>query len=527
MVAAAPRSRPGSGGTRHAYEVIVLGGQLGGAVAAALLAKRGYRVLLIEHDGVGPGYEQGGYLLPFAPFVMPQLKTMPAAEAALSELALNTPVQRAMRHQQPMLQLAMPHQRVDLLAAQLQPGQAHDPRTVSLERQLGSEGASLGAELSGLEATLESTQAFFRGLLNGPGLHPDGMMEGWELKSQVKKLPPGLSELGTSPLLRNGGPATDLLRAWGPFLHYAAIPDGPFAGRRPLAQMVHSLGHYPGGREGLRQLVCKKLLDLGGDILEAEGASSAVAESLLFEGSRLAGVQVFRNETPYRAQCVIGATDAQALRRLLPDKQKQKGLADLLDLSTIRRFLFTVNWVVKADALPMGMGELLLCDDSSVGPLLLQIYPARKVDGTTTGAAAAALAIKEEPELRVVCAAAFVPAAIRDGGELHQKEVADSISHLMSTLMPFADRHRLVASAPYLDAGGVRGSRLMPHPLYELATPAFLGVTGLPIRTPVKNLLLASREVLPSLGLEGEFIAALGAAKRVHESLKKRDFLNG
>ncbi len=519
----APRSRPGSGGTRHAYEVIVLGGQLGGAVTAALLAKRGYRVLLIEHDGVGPGYEHGGYLLPFAPFLMPQLKTMPAVEAALIELALNTPVQRAIRQQQPLLQLAMPHQRVEL-NGQIPAAQGVESRKASLERQLGPTGATLDAELSALETTLESTQAFFRNLITGPGLPPDGMMEEWGLKSQVKKLPKGLVD-SNAPFLSTGGPEAELLRGLVPFLHYGATTEGPFAGHRPLAQVIHGLGHYPGGREGLRQLICKKLLDLGGDILEAKGEASAIAESLLFDSSRVSGVQVLRNETPYRAQFVVGATDAQALRRLLPDKQKQKGLADLLDLSTTRRFLFAVNWVVKAEGLPAGMGELVLVDPGpagakdaqnlAVGPIILQVHPARKADG------------KEDPDARVVCGAAFVPAAIRDGGELHLKEVADSLTRQMRALMPFADRHRLLLSAPYLDAGGVRGSRLMPHPLYELATPAFLGVTGLPIRTPIKNLLLANREVLPTLGLEGEFMAALGAARRVNESLKKKNFLGG
>jgi hypothetical protein len=89
--------------------------------------------------------------------------------------------------------------------------------------------------------------------------------------------------------------------------------------------------------------------------------------------------------------------------------------------------------------------------------------------------------------------------------------------------MPFAkDRVRLV-SAPYLDATGVRGSRLLPHPLYEFEVESVLGVTGLSQRTPVKNLILASREVLPGLGLEGEYLAGLRAARLVQEALKKRD----
>ena len=61
------------GPPRHVYDVVVLGGQIGGAVASALLAKRGYRVLHVEHDGMGHGYAHEGWLLPYAPFVTPPL----------------------------------------------------------------------------------------------------------------------------------------------------------------------------------------------------------------------------------------------------------------------------------------------------------------------------------------------------------------------------------------------------------------------------------------------------------------------
>ena len=93
--------------------------------------------------------------------------------------------------------------------------------------------------------------------------------------------------------------------------------------------------------------------------------------------------------------------------------------------------------------------------------------------------------------------------------------------------MPFTQEQRVLRSAPYLDAGGVRGSRLMPHPLYTFEAEAFLGVTGLKQRTPAKNVLLAGREVLPGLGLEGEFLAGMRAARLVQEMLKKKNPLKG
>ena len=53
------------------YDACVVGSQGGGAVAAALLARRGFRVLEVDHDGRGAGYVDGGYLLPWRPALFP------------------------------------------------------------------------------------------------------------------------------------------------------------------------------------------------------------------------------------------------------------------------------------------------------------------------------------------------------------------------------------------------------------------------------------------------------------------------
>ncbi|HEY6105533.1 MAG TPA: phytoene dehydrogenase, partial [Anaeromyxobacteraceae bacterium] len=81
-------------------------------------------------------------------------------------------------------------------------------------------------------------------------------------------------------------------------------------------------------------------------------------------------------------------------------------------------------------------------------------------------------------------------------------------------------------SVPLLAAPSERrGSRLMAHPLYEVRLPQALGVTGLPTRSPIKNLFFAGREVVPGLGIEGEFHAALQAAARVQDMLGKKERL--
>ena len=50
-------------------------------------------------------------------------------------------------------------------------------------------------------------------------------------------------------------------------------------------------------------------------------------------------------------------------------------------------------------------------------------------------------------------------------------------------------------------------------------------MTGLPCRSPYKNLVFAGREVVPGLGLEGEFHAGVQAAAAAQEILGKKDLL--
>ena len=49
--------------TQRIYDVCVVGSQLGGVVAGALLARRGFRVLHVAHDDAGFHYADHGYVL--------------------------------------------------------------------------------------------------------------------------------------------------------------------------------------------------------------------------------------------------------------------------------------------------------------------------------------------------------------------------------------------------------------------------------------------------------------------------------
>src|SRR6185369_9383675 len=189
------------------------------------------------------------------------------------------------------------------------------------------------------------------------------------------------------------------------------------------------------------------------------------------------------------------------------------------------RQLLAVNLVVKTAALPPALGETVLALRDPTGPdaaenaVLVQVLPARRDKGKGTH--------EVVPDERVLTAAAFVSADARGDGDEHLAALGRQIRDAISDAVPFFERHLVRESMPVLAAPkDRRGSRLLPHPLYQLGDlDPVLGVTGLPCRSPLKNLVFAGREVVPGLGIEGEFHAGLQAAQAAQELLGRKELL--
>ena len=204
--------------------------------------------------------------------------------------------------------------------------------------------------------------------------------------------------------------------------------------------------------------------------------------------------------------------DVASLAALIPPRAKKRGLSDLLESVRVRRHLFTVNLVVKDAGLPLGLKDVALVHpgDEFHGPVLLEVAPARKAG-------------KDVPGERVLCAAAFVAHNEHSNSDERLEAIGKRVEAIAADVAPFVGQHVVLRSLPHLHARNLKGTRLHYHPLMEVDAPHVLGVTGLPHRTSCKNLFLSSREVVPGLGLEGEFLASQRATTLVQEILKKHD----
>lgn len=457
---------------RHVYDVIVLGSQFGGALAAGLLARRGLQVLHVPHDAPAPAGEAP---LPRAPLLLPPLKALPALDEALTELGVNVAFGRAL-HVAP-LQLLERERWFEL---------SHDEkhRGPELARALGDGAEAFDQLCRRAEAGAQPSDAFFA---TRPDLPPEGLFARWRFKRSLPRFP-GL-EVDT-PL-----PGDALLRALLPFVASVEAP-ATLTRARVLAHALAGPARFLGDRDGLLQQLGERARELGADVLAPETR----AEALSFDGGTV-GVRLLRGDTVYRAPFVVAGLDLEALVGLVPDKHRRaadKALARV----TASKAIFTLDLVLPEKGLPRGLGELaLLPAEVDGGAVLLQVTP---------GSA---------PDLRVLSLSAVAPLALKRAGEPAVRAFIAQLHAALATVMPFTRAHVRRESASWLEAP----ERPEAAPLFSLPPDSWLGVSGHGTVAPWKRVLLAGRQVLPGLGLEGEVLAAQRAARHVEAKLKKDD----
>jgi hypothetical protein len=323
----------------------------------------------------------------------------------------------------------------------------------------------------------------------------------------VKKQP----ALADFPALSGNDPVSASLRRWAPFLHHGAGPGAALPVSRVLGQYLEGTLRYPGGREGLVELVLQRVEELGAVVLSAP-PGKPLLDALTFDGAKLSGVQLARGEA-VTAACGLVAMDAAALARWVPEHRRQAKLLDQLRDTRPRELLFTVNLVLPASALPVGLGQLSLLEprEPRTGPVLLQVLPAR---GTADRPAPA--------DTRCATASTFIPGDALERGSAFLEQCRDALLASVADVLPFAAEQALVRSVPLLELG---------HPAAlghaALDDNALLGIAGLPPRSASGNLLFCNRQLLPGLGLEGELLAAFRTVRLVQKTVKKRDPLKG
>jgi phytoene dehydrogenase-like protein len=250
-----------------------------------------------------------------------------------------------------------------------------------------------------------------------------------------------------------------------------------------------------GGEAAVAAVLRRRIAESRGEFLGGEGEPAPVA-ALERERGRLSALRVKGADARYTARAFVFAGDPGSLPALLG---KPGRLASHLAAVPPSGRIHSMSWVVRADALPAPLGDVALAIPSEGPPVLLQVVPAAR---------AGAKGHEPSPTERVLTAGVPIPegGASADADALLRRAVAE--------FLPFLERATLHESAP-----GERAAARGFHPHFAVRPDHALGVGGASCATPIRNLFLAGREVLPGLGFEGQFHSALQTSQAVEALL--------
>jgi hypothetical protein len=443
---------------KRVYDVAVLGPDVGGAAAAALSARRGLRTLLAPMAPVSAARESEGWLLPSAHPLIPPLRQLSGAAGSLDELGLGPDLQRQASSTPSAFQILSDKLRLSLPA---------DPRRrkSELRRELSDVSA---AEAEAALDALEQLGRPWDPFLSEP---PPWPARGFFEKRRARKIHP------PAPQLPEGLVGTWLL-ALAPFAASLVGESAPEAFAREAAALLRAPLRLYGGAAQLAELLRKKAQEAGGDIVTDDAAD------LRLEGK---GVVFTIAGAAVRASCVILSCSPERVAALVQGGGRiERKIAEEAALP-VERKVSLAHFVVRAQGLPLALEEAALLLGPPPAPLIISALPARRARGETSG----------ERLLTV--------GRVSDAGFSDAEGLLQSVRAALEPVLPFFDRHIVHQSA---DVNPVQGHLLLrPH---DDGEPIGLR----PLSEAHERVLFASASTYPGFGLEGQILAARGAADK-------------
>ena len=502
------------------FDVVILGKSLGAAALAALLTRRDFSVMV-----VGQGSRPSDYTFRDHPLrrrcFTPLAAASPAFKRVLGELAQSQVFRRRLRALDPMLSVVMPGRRFDLPPDIDLLRQEVDREFPEVRRVVDD----LYGELARVNAAAD---AAFELDLSWP---PATFFERYATNRAAGSLP---HLRGDQHLLLGGFPANhpyvgiveqsaqmsaDLMAA------SRSLPS--FAVARLHGAWTRGTYGLAGGEDDIVAFFLERFTSLGGQVMFSErvvGIDPVGRDGhalVLDGGSAVLG-------------CSVLVTDGtgESIARLAKGRGILRKAQREWPVVSERAGRFTVSLLVRRDGLPEGLGAESLLFPSMPGappdPQLPCVH-LQRCDKM-------AESVESEPETVLLVAEVLLSSP----GGLALSEARSVVLRIILSYLPFLHRHLVVVDSVHdglpvwqydngkrvmVDRLETRGALISGEPMVPVFTvdpPGYMGIGGEPLRGPLPRSYLAGRSVLPCLGQEGELLAALGVARVITGTDRRR-----
>ena len=501
--------------TTNHYDLIVLGADIAGLVAAALVARRGKRVLVMPHGPADGAYRLGGRTLPLDTAPVVHLST-PPVHRVFGELGLWQQVRRQDARVEGLVHLVLPGQRLDV-----EPGGAN--WTEETEREWP--GDPIDDAWSLRERWGEATDAVLDELLSAEhALVADGFWSRRFLTRVAGQLPG--SDVDDLAPLPESHPLRAVAHAAEPWLlHLTPAQLGKAASLRLFGQWSRGPHDVPEGLAYVRKALLQRV-----ELHSGEIKPDLRAAELLVKRGRLVGVSLLGKRDRYGCDHMIVATDPRRLLGdVLPNAHIPKPMATTLAGIETVATRYVLHLEMDERGLSPALAGMVVCVPE-IGPndrgTTHGVDPAWAEHGV--GMTYVRLAAGATEGMRRVSITRIAPVSA-DPAEVREA-VLDELDE--RGVLPFCRDHITLMHSPHdgLDPCDGRGRRadvtadtampMIPATIEAVHGEPSLGLGLLPYASGLKNLYFAGRLTLPGLGLEGEFAAGTMAAGLVSPPAK-------
>jgi phytoene dehydrogenase-like protein len=477
----------------HVHDVIVVGSEPAGLMAAGLLRRRGYRVLLVGQGGLRDQLERPeGPPLPLLPRFLPRRAQAPALDEVLDALGLEDAVHPLGRNGHTRLQVVTPEQRVDLFVER-------ERLAVELERAAPEQKQAV---LAGLDEIERLDAGIDQRLEHEAPLPPAGLRE----RLRLRRAEPDWE--GWTPW------PTAVPDGWPPLLQMVARATGFACGldleHRARAASARLMRMWLGGARLVPELSRRLTEAVAGAGVTVE--PKMVAEQLLFQGRRIDGIQALRSADRHHSRLLIAALPSAEAAGLVPGARRRPRAKLAAAALRPQTSAFVLQLLLPREALPLGMGDHVLLVRDPRAPLqednLIQLV---------------VLAHPERAGWVQLCAAC--PMAYRNHslGREYLGPLQQRMLEAIGWLVPFFQQHGDEQISPFWSERASDPGHPSPWSLQrtvEPLAPPELGLGVLPLQSPLRGLLLCGAETIPGLGLEGQARAAARCAAWIGDELR-------